>query len=313
MRKNAAQVPFFTVLICTYQRARILPRAIRSVLDQTDQDFEIIVVDDGSAQDIEGVVESFGDERIRLFELEENQGVARATNLGFQKAVGQYICFLDDDDEFLPTFLEDTRRHLEETEVDFCWCGILEYLEGGTTREQVIAISETELYHRQKIAALIGSGFGFTFRRSCLENVPLYDEALESCTDLDFFLNLVQQPWRWSCLPSVLVKVYRQPQRLTLLDERYARSLDYIVKKHRAFLSHHWWLNSNLHFQLGTILADSGERTWARTCLWPYLKINPLDWRLAMLFLSNELRHSSIGLRLLKVYRFFYHRFGGRL
>lgn len=301
--------PLFTILICTYERARILPKAVESVLRQTVQDFEIVVVDDGSQQDARGALEGFDDPRLRVFSLQENGGVSRATNIGLEKARGRYVTFLDDDDEFVPHFLEETKRHLERKEVDFCWCGVKEHFQDGTpNRELVITYPNQTHYERQMMAVCIGTGFGFTIKRECLDRVPEFDENLRSRADADSFISLVQGPWRWSGIPKALVKVYRQEQRFTLVDARFARSLEYIVKKHEAFLSTHQAMNSALAFQLGTILADCGQRAWARRSLWRYLRSHPRDLRIWTLLISNELRHYWIGLKLLQVYRFFYHR-----
>lgn len=94
-------MPEVSVIIATYNRADLLPRAIQSVLDQTYQDFELIVVDDGSTDNTREVVESFEDGRIRYI-WQENQERAVARNTGIAASNGQYITFLDSDDCYLP-------------------------------------------------------------------------------------------------------------------------------------------------------------------------------------------------------------------
>lgn len=104
--------PFFSVVIPAYNRARVLPGAINSVLQQTDQDFEIIVVDDGSTDSPKAVVEDFHDPRIR-YEWKENGGGGSARNRGIDLARGKFIAFLDSDDVFLPHHLSAMRRIVE--------------------------------------------------------------------------------------------------------------------------------------------------------------------------------------------------------
>jgi glycosyltransferase involved in cell wall biosynthesis len=104
--------PFFSVVIPAYNRARVLPGAIDSVLRQTDQDFEIIVVDDGSTDDPKAVVEDFHDPRIR-YERKENGGGGSARNRGIDLARGRFVAFLDSDDVFLPHHLAAMRRIVE--------------------------------------------------------------------------------------------------------------------------------------------------------------------------------------------------------
>ena len=101
--------PLFSVIIPVYNRAGVLGHAIESVLAQTERDFEIIVVDDGSRDDPERVVETFGDPRIHFHE-QNNRGGGAARNAGIDQARGRYIAFLDSDDRFLPKHLETMRR-----------------------------------------------------------------------------------------------------------------------------------------------------------------------------------------------------------
>jgi glycosyltransferase involved in cell wall biosynthesis len=105
-------LPFFSVIIPVYNRAHDLGRAIESVLTQTCQDFEIVVVDDGSKDDPQSVAESFGDPRIR-FIRQENEGGGIARNCGIDAAIGHYVAPLDSDDIFLPHHLAAMKARLE--------------------------------------------------------------------------------------------------------------------------------------------------------------------------------------------------------
>lgn len=98
--------PFVSVIIPTYNRAHIIHRAITSVLQQTYQNLEIIIVDDASKDETEAVISSFQDERIRYIRHPENYGGADARNTGISAASGEYITFLDSDDVWLPNKVE---------------------------------------------------------------------------------------------------------------------------------------------------------------------------------------------------------------
>lgn len=106
--------PFFSVVIPVYNRADALGRAIRSVLEQSERDFEIVVVDDGSKDEPGRVVEAFGDARIR-FLRQDNRGGGAARNAGIDLARGRFVAFLDSDDVYLPTHLAAMRALLEGT------------------------------------------------------------------------------------------------------------------------------------------------------------------------------------------------------
>ena len=93
-----------SVIIPTFNRASIVPRAIESALGQTYQDVEVIVVDDGSSDDTRAVVETFGP-RVRLF-YQENAGVTAARNHAIRHTCGEFLAFLDSDDSWAPWKLE---------------------------------------------------------------------------------------------------------------------------------------------------------------------------------------------------------------
>jgi glycosyltransferase involved in cell wall biosynthesis len=96
--------PFFSVIVPVYNRARVLEPALRSVLGQTCQDFEIVVADDGSKDDPKAVIDAIGDPRIR-YVRQENRGGSAARNLAIDNARGHFIAPLDSDDVFLPHHL----------------------------------------------------------------------------------------------------------------------------------------------------------------------------------------------------------------
>lgn len=102
----------FSIVMATYNRANCLPRAIRSVLNQTYKGLELIVVDDGSTDNTERVVKNFKDDRIVYFR-QPNMGVLSARNRGFDLAKGEYIALLDDDDELIPKALETVMEYFE--------------------------------------------------------------------------------------------------------------------------------------------------------------------------------------------------------
>jgi glycosyltransferase involved in cell wall biosynthesis len=96
--------PFFSIILPTFNRADFLHESVQSVCNQSFQNFEFIIVDDGSVDTTPKVVEEFNDVRIRYL-YQTNKGVSSARNLGIHESEGHYICFIDDDDLYLDNHL----------------------------------------------------------------------------------------------------------------------------------------------------------------------------------------------------------------
>jgi glycosyltransferase involved in cell wall biosynthesis len=106
--------PFFTVIICTYNRAQLLSRALDSLLCQSETDWEALIVNDGSTDTTYTVASEYMRKESRLRYLEHhNAGVGYSRTVGIHAAFGQYCTFLDSDDEYLPHHLASRRAMLD--------------------------------------------------------------------------------------------------------------------------------------------------------------------------------------------------------
>ena len=99
-------MPVISVITATYNHSHLLGRCIQSVLNQTFQDFELIIVNDGSTDDTEKIVSNLSNEKVKYVRHPKNQGASVARNTGIRLAKGDYIAILDDDDEWMPEILE---------------------------------------------------------------------------------------------------------------------------------------------------------------------------------------------------------------
>jgi len=106
--------PFFSVIIPVFNREKIVLRAVQSVLNQTFQDFELIVIDDGSADQTADLIKNLKDSRLSYY-YQVNQGVSSARNLGIAKSKGEWIAFLDSDDAWHPEKLEIQLAEIEKS------------------------------------------------------------------------------------------------------------------------------------------------------------------------------------------------------
>lgn len=99
-------IPLFSVAVPLYNKAQYVGRTIESILGQSYQGFEVVVVDDGSVDGSAEIVREFRDSRIRVIQ-QANQGVAAARNRAIEEAKGEFVAFVDADDEWLPSFLAE--------------------------------------------------------------------------------------------------------------------------------------------------------------------------------------------------------------
>ena len=115
-KKSIMPEPFFTVVIPTHNRHDLLRHAIDSVLKQSFESFELIVVDDHSTDNTRSVVGSFEDARIRYLENDRTKGAAGARNVGIIAAKGKWVAFLDDDDTWMQEKLKAQYERIEQNE-----------------------------------------------------------------------------------------------------------------------------------------------------------------------------------------------------
>ena len=106
--------PLVTVIIPTYNRANQISRAIHSVQAQSYKHWELLIVDDASNDDTAKIISNIADSRIQYIRHETNQGAAAARNTALAQAKGEYIAFLDSDDEWIPAKLEKQVIYFEQ-------------------------------------------------------------------------------------------------------------------------------------------------------------------------------------------------------
>ncbi|MGV7107618.1 glycosyltransferase family 2 protein [Flavobacterium sp. U410] len=110
-----------SIITPTFNSAKYIAETIRSVQDQTHDNWEMIIIDDGSSDETENIVVSLKekDQRIHFYKLNQNSGPAIARNTGIEKAKGDYITFLDADDIWFPKFIETSIATIQETNIPF--------------------------------------------------------------------------------------------------------------------------------------------------------------------------------------------------
>src|SRR5262245_35235747 len=174
-------MPKVSVIIPTHNRAHFLRGAIFSVLNQTFQDFEIIIVDDASNDTTSQVVGSFDDKRLRYVRHETNKGGSAARNTGILASKSEYIAFLDDDDEWLPEKLAKQMDVLigSPPEVGCVYTGYI-WVDRVSSRvlSQYSPTKRGNLFHDLLASNCVGGTSSILLKRDCLRKVGLFDESL---------------------------------------------------------------------------------------------------------------------------------------
>ena len=211
-----------SIIMPTYNRAKIICGAIESVLAQTYDRFELIIVDDGSTDDTSSVVKGVHDNRILYHAYSPNQGGNHARNIGLKLSRGEYISFLDTDNEWEPDFLKKQLNNLTKYGADFSVCrvGIHGSLKNG--KIEIVPAQNHDIFRAQGLVdnsmlkrSMLASNLIDTnvvcIRRRCIEYNDGFNEKLKRLQDWEFFLRLlVTMECKVAFVPQVLVHSYLQ-------------------------------------------------------------------------------------------------------
>ncbi|WP_158059677.1 glycosyltransferase family 2 protein [Halorussus halophilus] len=237
-----------SVIIPTYNRADILPRAIDSVLDQTFEDFELLVVDDASTDETRDVVTGYDDERVTYLAHDENQGACAARNTGLEAATGEYIAYFDSDDVWHEEKLERQIDRLDAEADDWvaAYCDFERDLPGasGTFEEVVAGMLGNDGDRKRKEGGreLIGDVLADTFvtcagstlvvKREIVEEIGGFDETLDRFQDPEFVVRVLEAG-KLAYVDETLVTLYGTgspaPEIIRGADEEYLdKHADYV-------------------------------------------------------------------------------------
>ena len=186
LSKHPDARPLVSVIIPVYNGSNYLREAIDSVLAQTYQNYEIIVVDDGSTDGTWSIIQSYGD-KVRGFH-KENGGVATALNDGIRNMKGQWFAWLSHDDVWLPQKLEEQVQFLSRNNLKICYSDFFLIDEKGQKIQQVSTPDTNQ------IEEIFGSGIihgsSIMIERSCFDSCGLFSETKKYTQDIDMWLRL---------------------------------------------------------------------------------------------------------------------------
>lgn len=291
-------MPKITVIIPTFNRAAFVVRAVDSVLNQGFKDFEIIVIDDGSTDGTRGVLKCYSNQIKYVYQ--KNAGVSAARNAGIALATGDWIGFLDSDDEWAPDFLA-RQMHAITQNNDVCmqmadcrYCDQsgeeLSYFEwNGTLRDfngaAYLRPNEPFVFVVRRRSWQIGQA---VIRRDIIEKAGLFDLNFSIGEDLDFIARVALQG-PLGILKDKLMTAYRRVEatenlsRIATTNPIASRRLhDGVYRKlesHPALsrndLRAAKWIRSANYRAIGNLLLAEGKTREARVAYWTAVKIQP--------------------------------------
>jgi glycosyltransferase involved in cell wall biosynthesis len=274
-------MPKVSVVIPTYKRAAFLKAAIRSVLSQTFQDFEIIVVDDASDDLSEEAVRSFRDLRIRYMRHETNRGQGASRNDGIRQALGEYIGFLDDDDQWLPEKLGRQVALLDNSspEVGLIYTGFCQ-IDASSKRVVGHVIPEKRGWTFEELCLKnwIGTCSTVLARRVCFAKIGLFDEELASAADYDMWIR-VAKDYAIDYVREFLVLYTVHENRISTNHESMSRGLESLLRKHAPYFALDSKNYSRRYSGLGINYCCNGNTKKGREALLRAIKLYPFEIR----------------------------------
>lgn len=201
----------FSIVMPTFNRPHELKCAVQSVLAQTEADWELLVVNDGSTDIAPVLAEAAGnDPRVRALATAGGRGAAHARNVGIQAATGEVVCFLDDDDAYEPGYLAAMAEMFRGPDLDLSWTGV----HWARDRGRHPAEHGTRIWDRRsdapgslRFVLEIGASYGTAVRRERLLQHGGFDEALRTSEDRDLLLRLIGRGCRYASVPRPLARI----------------------------------------------------------------------------------------------------------
>lgn len=284
--------PTVSVIIPTYNRAHLIGRSIASVLNQTYQDFEIIVIDDGSSDNTEQLILNFGNEKIRYIRHEKNKGQPAARNAGIKAARGNYIAFHDSDDECLPEKLEKVMKVFETAppSIGVVYSGFYKITGDNITYMPTSWVTEKEgNIHQQLLRGSCVWAGNMITRKECLEKVGMFDESLPALEDWELTIR-ISKHYEFKFIEEPLIIVYYTLDSVTANQDAYINAFKIIIEKHYQEFINDMTLLANHHYGIGYLLCQGGRLKEGRDFYIKSLKLRPVN-----LILLLELMLSYFG------------------
>ncbi len=187
-------MPFFSIIIPLYNKEHYIENTLKSVLNQTFTDFEILIINDGSTDTSEQKILNFKDDRINYFS-KKNEGVSTARNLGIEKATSNYITFIDADDFWYPDFLETIHKGITLFPKEKVFTAAIEIETPKkifSAQYSIVKKNDYEIvnfFEASSKESIICTSCA-VFHRNVFEKVGVFDTSIKSGQDTDLWIRI---------------------------------------------------------------------------------------------------------------------------
>lgn len=265
-----------SVILPTLNRAGLLRRSAGSVLAQSFRDLELIVVDDGSTEDIAGAIAALNDPRARVVRRPQRGGVAAARNTGVQAARGEWLAFQDSDDEWLLDKLEKQFAALDAAGPEFGMCvgGLLRVGSRVRSYPPGYAGEARELSHVEVLSEATAYTQTWLVRRDALMEAGGFDESLRIWDDWELLVR-ISKAHKVQILPEAQVISIQGPDGLSADHSRFTHDMGAMLHKHSRHLAAYPAQHAALRYTHGRLLCMDGRLPEARRALAQSLRLEP--------------------------------------
>lgn len=183
----------FSIIIPTFNRKYFLAKAIKSIFAQHHSDWEIIVVDDGSTDGTDEMMQEYDDKRIRYL-YQGNRGVSFARNRAIEQAKFEWLVFLDSDDWFTPFKLQKTAEYIQQySDIKLFHTEEVWYKDGEVFPQKLKHRNPDGWVYKDVLPICCISMSTAVIHRSIFNDVGLFDEEFDACEDYDFWLRVTHK------------------------------------------------------------------------------------------------------------------------
>jgi glycosyltransferase involved in cell wall biosynthesis len=271
-------MPLISVIIPTYNRAHTLGRAVKSALAQTFTDFELMIVDDGSTDNTGEVARSFADARIHYLKHARNLGASAARNTGIKSSRGRYISFLDSDDEWTASILQEQLDVIDDKQKN----PVIVVTGMQTYDDSLQRVTGTNLprhsgyVYEKFFQGKVGGNCTMLVPRQCFDDVGMYDENLPASQHWDMGVRLAAR-YEFLALPKPLYIVHRDDATHVWMLPNRLKATEYLLQKYATEAKRYPRWGAAARLSIGRKKLQCGQRREARReflasiRLYPYL------------------------------------------